>query len=147
MYGRRRYPTKAQRAKFAPYRSGLEKTIADDMMERGVSFEYETVKLKYKQPSVIRSYTPDFILKCNDREIMVEVKGEFTAADRKKTLLVLEQYPDIDLRFVFGSPGSKLSKRSKTTYAQWCNQHGIKWAGRKVPQEWIQELYHGKNKK
>jgi hypothetical protein len=71
--------------------------------------------------------------------MVIEAKGEFTPEDRKKTLLVLKQYPGIDLRFIFGSPGQKLSKTSKTTYAMWCNQNGIKWAGRVFPMAWAGE--------
>ena len=111
------------------------------MKQRGLTYDYETLKIKYTQPEVKRTYTPDFLLKKPDGTIMhIEVKGEFSSDDRKKTLLVLEQHPGMDLRFIFGSPGTRLSKASKTTYAAWCNKYGIKWAGRKFPQEWVKEL-------
>ena len=53
--------------------------------------------------------------------IIIETKGRFVTADRQKMLLVKEQYPDLDIRFVFSNPNSRISKKSKTTYA-----HGAK---------------------
>jgi hypothetical protein len=46
--------------------------------------------------------------------------------------------PDIDLRMVFQAPFNKISKKSKTTYAQWCEKHGIKWASaHAIPIDWL----------
>ena len=45
----------------------------------------------------------------------------------------------IDLRFVLQSPNGKIYKGSKTTYAQWCEKNGFKWAKKEIPQEWIDE--------
>ena len=66
------------------YRSGLEKSVAADLKEREVAYEYETVKLPYEVKET-RTYTPDFIL---PNGIIVETKGRFTTADRKKHLLI-----------------------------------------------------------
>ena len=35
-------------------------------------------------------------------------------------LAVKKQHPELDIRMVFKAPFNKISKRSKTTYAQWC---------------------------
>ena len=49
-----------------------------------------------------------------------------------------EDNPDLDLRMVFQSPYNKISKRSKTTYAKWCEKHGIPWcAYHNIPIEWL----------
>ena len=61
-----------------------------------------------------------FILPNN---LIIESKGRFTTADRKKHLKIKHQYPDIDIRFVFSSSRAKLYKGSKSTYADWCNKH------------------------
>ena len=37
------------------------------------------------------------------------------------------------------SPNGKIYKGSKTTYSQWCEKHGFKWAGKEIPQSWIDE--------
>lgn len=69
--------------------------------------------------------------------LIVETKGRFTAADRKKHLLIKEQHPDLDIRFLFQRSASRLSKKSKTTYADWCRKHGFQFADKVVPEEWL----------
>jgi len=128
--------SKARRAALKyGYRSGLELDIAKSLEERGVKAEYESTKIKWVDHKV-RSYTPDWIL---PNGIIIESKGRFVAADRRKHLEIKKQYPDLDIRFVFSNPNAKLSKVSKTTYAQWCKRHGFKHAYKDIPQEWIEE--------
>ena len=80
-------------------------------------------------------YNPDFIL---PNGIYLETKGFWDAADRRKILAVVRDNPDIDLRMVFQAPFNKISKKSKTTYAQWCEKHGIKWAAvHAIPIDWL----------
>ena len=87
-----------------------------------------------------RTYTPDFLLQTKRRtRIFVETKGYFTPADRGKMLLVKEQHRGFDFRFVFMNAKNKLSKKSKTTYAQWCDKHGFKWAEGCIPEAWYNE--------
>ena len=43
------------------YRSGLEDDISKDLKDRGVPFEYETMKI-YWELSEVKSYTPDFYI-------------------------------------------------------------------------------------
>jgi len=117
------------------YRSKFEETVAKKLEEANVEYSYEAVKILYKL-SEVRKYTPDFIL---PNGIVIETKGRFVAADRKKHLLIKEQCPDVDIRFVFQNPNVKLSKASKTSYAQWCDKNGFKWAAKEIPQEWIDE--------
>ena len=71
------------------YRSGLEDNISKDLKERKVTFEYETLKIKYEVHEN-RTYTPDFIL---PNGVIIESKGRFTTVDRKKHLLVKKQHP------------------------------------------------------
>ena len=61
---------------------------------------YETQKIPFLQPEKKRSYTPDFWLPNN---IVVETKGFFTVQDRQKHIWIKEQYPKLDLRFVFSN--------------------------------------------
>ncbi len=118
------------------YRSGLEVKITNDLKARGVPFEYEPIKLSYLQPGKVRSYAPDIVL---GNGIIIEVKGIFERADRQKHLLVKEQHPNRDIRFLFQSASKPIYKGSKTTYARWCEDNGIKWCEKRVPQEWIDE--------
>jgi len=116
------------------YRSGLEKRIGDALKALGIKFKYESIKISYVKPSTPHKYTPDFILPNN---IIVEAKGIFSSVDRKKHLLVKEQHPDLDIRFVFSNSRSKLYKGSKSTYADWCIRHGFLFADKEIPTSWL----------
>jgi len=114
------------------YRSNLEKDIANLLEGLGVSFQYESEKLSY---TIEHNYTPDFVL---PNYVYLEAKGYWDAADRRKVLAVKRDNPDIDLRMVFQSPYNTISKKSKTTYAQWCEKHDIPWASyHDIPLEWL----------
>lgn len=118
------------------YRSGLEETIGLSLQRRGVDPAiFETTKIEYRVDET-RKYTPDWPL---PNGIIVETKGRFTAADRKKHLLIKEQRPDLDIRFVFQRSTTRISKTSKTTYADWCNKHEFKYADKDVPDAWLKE--------
>jgi hypothetical protein len=124
-----------QRALKAGYRSGLEETISLQLTSLSVPVMYETEKIKY-EVNEVRTYTPDFIL---PNGIIIESKGRFVAADRKKHLLIQKQHIFLDIRFVFSNSKAKLTKGSKTTYGDWCKQHGFLYADRLIPEEWIKE--------
>jgi hypothetical protein len=115
------------------YRSGLEDDISVDLKKRGVSFEYETLKIKWTLLEN-KTYTPDFVL---PNGIIVESKGRFVAADRKKHLKVKEQHPDLDIRFVFSNSRAKLNKGAKSTYGDWCDKYGFTYADKRIPDEWL----------
>lgn len=63
----------------------------------------------------------------------------FDVEDRKKHLLIKSEYPHLDIRFVFSNPRNKIYKGSKTTYADWCKQHGYKYATKLIPNSWFTE--------
>lgn len=118
------------------YRSGLEDVVGDQLRSLGIPVRYEELTLKYVKPSKLHRYTPDFLL---PNGIIVETKGRFVTADRQKMLLVRSQYPDLDIRIVFSNPQTRISKKSKTTYAMWCEKYGFLFAKQMIPMEWIQE--------
>jgi hypothetical protein len=118
------------------YRSGLEDDIAKQLDAMRVKYTYEELKIFYTVPESEHKYTPDFVL---PNGIIVETKGRFVTADRKKHLLIKQQYHDLDIRFVFSNPRCKISKVSKTTYADWCDKHGFKYAAKMIPEEWLNE--------
>lgn len=124
-----------QRAIVAGYRSGLEETISLQLASLSVPVLYETEKIKY-EVNEVRSYTPDFLL---PNGIIIESKGRFVAADRKKHLLIQRQHIFLDIRFVFSNSKAKLTKGSKTTYGDWCTKHGFLYADKLIPEEWIKE--------
>jgi hypothetical protein len=118
------------------YRSIFESNLATFMVNNDVSFSYEEYKIKYEVPSRIATYTPDFIL---ENGIVIEAKGIFEAKDRYKHILIKEQEPDYDIRFIFYNSKKTISAASKTTYGNWCDHHGFKWADKKIPVEWFKE--------
>ena len=114
------------------FRSKLEENVAALLDQLGASYEYETHKVAY---AIMRHYNPDFIL---PNGIMLEAKGYWDSEDRRKILAVVRDNPDLDLRMVFQAPFNKISKKSKTTYAQWCEKHDIKWAAvHAIPIDWL----------
>jgi hypothetical protein len=122
------------------FRSGLEKDIEEQIRKHGIDPNYEAEKIKYIQPAVNRTYTPDFCLKGKTKDIYVETKGRFIMADRKKHQTIKKQMPDLDIRFVFNNSNSKIYKGSKTTYADWCTKNDFKYADKRIPVEWLNEL-------
>ena len=122
-------------SKAAAYRSGLEERIAHELRLQDVPFGFEVVVVPYvKRPA---TYTVDFLLSRNG--ILVESKGLFISEDRTKHLLVKQQHPELDLRFVFSRARTPITKGSRTTYAAWCEKHGFKWAQQSIPQAWVDE--------
>ena len=116
-----------------PYRSKFEVRVAADLGKRKIDFQYEKVSFDYVPK--IRNYTPDFYLP--ESKIYIETKGRLTTNDRVKHLLIKDQYPDLDIRFVFVNANNKISRTSKTTYANWCDRHKFLWAESLVPMEWL----------
>jgi hypothetical protein len=123
-------------AKKYGFKSGLEENISEQIKNKGIEVLYETEKVQYIVPASPHTYHPDFKLPNN---IRVETKGRFVAADRKKHLLVKEQNPELDIRFVFSNSKNKISKNSKTTYGMWCEKNGFKYADKEIPDEWFLE--------
>ena len=115
------------------WRSGLEERVAKELSESGIKYQYESMKIKYDVIET-RTYTPDFVL---PNGIIVETKGRFVAADRKKHLLIQKQFDYFDIRFVFQNARAKLFKGAKSTYSQWCDKHGFLWAQGSIPEEWL----------
>jgi len=111
------------------FRSGFEYEFAEDLIERGIPYEYEDTRITYQQQ---RYYKPDFIL---DNGIIIETKGYFYSADRTKHKLIKKQHPDLDIRFVFMNPDSK-GQASKVSNAEWCEKNGFQYARMRLPKEW-----------
>lgn len=130
-----RRPTRNVGLKYG-FRSGLEEQIAEQLTKAGVPVAYESEKIAYLKPARNAKYTPDFIL---PNGIVIESKGRFMVDDRQKHLIIKEQFPEIDIRFVFSNSRSRISKNSKTTYAMWCERHGFLFADKFIPEEWISE--------
>jgi hypothetical protein len=126
-------------------RSNFERTCASELMLMGVSFEYESIEMEFHSRVrsgtcnecggtdvvKIRWYTPDFVLE--DKKIIIEAKGKFTAENRTKMLDVIRDHPEWDIRMWF-MYDNKLAKKSKIRYSDWCKKHGITYhCGKEAP--------------
>lgn len=118
------------------FRSGLEEAIAEQLKMLGVDAAYEPVTISYEPLLKTRTYKLDFIL---PNGIVIETKGRFVTADRQKHKAIKDQHPDIDLRFIFSNCKQRISKQSKTTYADWCEKYGFKFADKTLPPAWVKE--------
>ena len=130
---KKKFSKKQVAAKYG-FRSGLEMEISESLKAVGIDGEYEQHVIVYTKPETKHKYHPDFRL---PNGVYVETKGRFLTADRKKHLLIKAQYPELDIRFLFQNSNTRISKSSKTTYADWCNKYGFKFADKTIPSDWL----------
>jgi hypothetical protein len=115
---------KARKGAFAAgFRSVFELKVNTWMKEEGINVPYEPCKLDYTVPASNHKYTPDWKV----GNIVYEGKGYFAASDRKKMLHIIESNPDLIIRMLFQNAQAKINKRSKTSYADWCDKFEIEW--------------------
>lgn len=128
-------------------RSGLEKSIKEELERKGVNFGYENIKLRYAKLSCkscgecveYGTYTPDFTFQRSGRTLFVEIKGRFTSQDRTKMRLVRKAYPEHDIRIVF-QRNHPLRKGSTTHYTDWAAKVGFPCiVGNSIPEEWYND--------
>tara|TARA_R100000234_G_scaffold104357_1_gene74136 strand:- start:1044 stop:1499 length:456 start_codon:yes stop_codon:yes gene_type:complete len=122
------------------YRSGLEHKVALNLKEQKIVYLYEAIKIEWEDLAY-RTYTPDFVL---PNGLIIETKGMFTAADRRKHIAIKKQHPKLDIRFVFENSRRKLRKGAKSSYAEWCIRYGFLYYDRIIPEDWLKEK--GRNK-
>jgi hypothetical protein len=136
----------------AAFRSSLERKVADQLDDAGVSYGHESQWLRYTVPQREAKYLPDFTI--NDTNILIEAKGRFGggnprfkqpttdgAKERQKLILLKEQHPGLEIRIVFERASTKIYKGSPTSYGKWATDHGFKWSDKGiVPPEWIKDL-------
>ena len=117
------------------YRSGFEHKVSQYLDNLYIKYAYESIKIEWEDLAY-RTYTPDFILSNN---IIIETKGMFTTADRRKHLCIKKQHPELDIRFVFENSRRKLRKGAKSTYGEWCVKYGFTYHSRIIPEDWLKE--------
>jgi len=118
------------------FRSGLEEKIAAQLEAFPMGYSYETLTLPYVTPPKNHKYHPDFIL---DNGIIVETKGRLLTEDRQKMVLIKQQHPHLDIRFVFSNSKTKINKRSPTSYGDWADKNGFPYADKVIPDAWLRE--------
>lgn len=117
------------------YRSIFESNVAKYLEYIGINYTFEEEYIEYEVPAKIKKYNPDFIL---ENGIIVEAKGLLDLKDRQKHLLIKEQEPDLVIVFLFQNKNLTISKNSKTTYEDWCENNGFDYfQGTHIPQRWV----------
>ena len=133
---------RVQISKGVVLKSGLEEVVYKYLTENKCNFVYEGMKITYFQPETKKTYTPDFPINgC----FIVETKGNFNSADRKKMKLIKKQNPKLDIRFIFSNSKNKIGKKSQTTYGKWCElnnfpYHCIQSTKETFPSNWLKEI-------
>lgn len=118
------------------HRSRLEDQVENALREQGFQPEYESEKFAYV---LHRKYTPDFRV----GDVRIEVKGWWPPAERAKFLAVVMANPTLKIFVALQRPGLTLNKNSKTTYAQWCQKHGIAWCPIPIPPDFLEQWLTG----
>ena len=107
-------------------RSKLEEKFAGILSNFDVDWFYEISKIKYTIPESQHTYIVDFTTK---NGVFWECKGYLSDyAERRKYVLLKEQNPDLDIRFVFDNP-SKLCGGTKMTHAAWAKKYNFPYCG------------------
>lgn len=123
-------------------RSKLEIKLSEILNSLKVPWEYEVTTIPYIVPESNHKYTVDFTID----KLLIEGKGYLSDhQERTKYVLLKQQYPELDLRFVFDNP-NKLCGGTKYTHAKWADKWGFKYCSIKdvdVIKSWIHE--NGKN--
>ena len=120
-------------------RSKLELKFEEIIKEFNVEYDYEVTKIPYTIPESNHNYTVDWTF---INGLLVETKGYLSDhKERYKYVLLKQQHPDLDLRFVFDNP-NKLCGGTKMTHSKWAEKYGFKYCSIKdVDQikQWIKE--------
>lgn len=105
-------------------RSKLELKFEEILKEFNTNYDYEITKIPYTVPESKHTYTVDWTLLSG---LLIETKGYLSDhKERYKYVLLKEQHPHLDLRFVFDNP-NKLCGGTKMTHAKWAEKYGFKY--------------------
>jgi hypothetical protein len=130
-------------------RSKLEARVINDMDRRGFAFEYEPVKLAWldkvnsgqcldcTSPRVVkhRVYIPDVRWLANGE--FMEIKGLFTAEDRRTLIGARKDNPGVVIRILFMRDGWLSNKSKANRYSDWCYKNQFDYAiGEGTPEAW-----------
>lgn len=120
-------------------RSKLELRFEEILKEAKAEYDYEVTKIPYIIPESNHKYIVDFT---TTNGIQWEVKGWLSDhQERQKYILVKQQHPEIDLRFVFDNI-NKLCGGTKYTHKTWCEKNGFQYCSVKdidIIKGWLAE--------
>lgn len=120
-------------------RSKLEDKLEAILISLNAPYKYEDTVISYIIPESNHKYTVDWTV----NNSLWESKGYLSDhTERNKYILIKQQYPNIDLRFVFENP-NKLCGGMKQTHAEWAIKQGFKYCSIKdyeTIERWVNEI-------
>jgi hypothetical protein len=142
MFNRRQFKKgPRKKPKYHPYRSALEKRIAQKI-HKSFSYEPKGSKVDYIIP---HKYNPDFVHP-DALNILIEVKGYFRdSKEAKKYVHIKKDNPDKELVFIFYNVDKKChgncrprTDGSVLTIREWLTKHQFLWyLEKELPEEII----------
>jgi hypothetical protein len=124
-------------------RSKLEERFEQIIKPSGVLYGYEITKIPYTIPESSHQYIADWTF---PNKLYIETKGYLSDyTERRKYVMLKEQHPELDLRFVFVNP-KKLCGGTKMTHGEWADKYGFQWCSitdRDIILKWIKHEDNG----
>jgi hypothetical protein len=132
---------KAQAERISRIRaSKFEEKFEQTLIASGIQYVYEAVKVFFTPPLKRRSKTWDWLITTDSGSTFVcETKGWWPSKVRLAETEAIKQNPNTDVRYCFQKASTKINKNSKTSYADWCDKHGIRWCEGSIPPTWLSE--------
>ena len=122
-------------------RSKLELKFEDILLANKAEYDYEVTVIPYTVPESKHKYTVDWTF---TNGILCETKGYLSDhQERNKYVLLKQQYPDIDLRFVFDNV-NKLCGGTKYSHKTWAEKHKFPYCSIKdidIIKSWISNTH------
>jgi hypothetical protein len=113
--------------------------VVKALNETNIPWQYESEKISYTVPESKHTYNPDFVL---SNGVYLEGKGILIDhQERTKYILLKQQHPNLDLRFIFGNPEKKCGGM-KLTHGDWAIKNGFQYCSVKDVETiklWINE--------
>lgn len=131
---------KRNKKKQIVYKSGLEKLFAELLFKHGVQAKYEARRFEFVR---MAHYLPDWEI---NPTLYIETKGYFSPRNRADLLSFREQHPGVEIFLVFSQPNNRLTAKSKTTYAEWCQRHKFRWSSIKDFPKYLWEQHNNNDK-
>ena len=135
---RHSYPKRRKTTPKDPYKSGLERRLADILQ----LCYYEKVKVKYTVP---HTYNPDFGFP-DKPWLLIEAKGRFIngSAEAKKYVEVAKQHRELEIVFILENPNTKAYPQCKPrkdgsimTIGEWCAKNKFCFYHEKKIPDWF----------
>ena len=141
-YERAKYPepvTPEARRKARLAYQPFYKKVEIQLKKQGVEYELNNKDkaIEYISCKKTKVFVPCFVM--SDGMIIECVSG-LLARDCRKYLLLREQHPDLDIRFVFEIDNMKILGGDGLSLAEWAASNRFHWAKKLIPLEWMVEI-------